>query len=41
MKAARVEIATALNKIKKETTAELEVKLDEGHRRVEAERTCP
>jgi hypothetical protein len=41
MKAARAEIATAFNKIKKETTAELEVKLDEGRRRVEAERTCP
>uniref|UniRef100_A0A453ID11 ATP synthase subunit b', chloroplastic n=4 Tax=Triticinae TaxID=1648030 RepID=A0A453ID11_AEGTS len=37
LKAARAEIAAALNKMKKETTTELEAKLDEGRRRVEAE----
>ncbi|VAI06819.1 unnamed protein product [Triticum turgidum subsp. durum] len=37
LKAARAEIAAALNKMKKETTKELEAKLDEGRRRVEAE----
>ncbi|KAM0836771.1 hypothetical protein ACQ4PT_028663 [Festuca glaucescens] len=37
LKAARAEIAAALNKMKKETTKELEAKLDEGRQRVEAE----
>lgn len=37
LKAARAEIAAALNKMKKETTTELEAKLDEGRRAVEAE----
>ncbi|MCS4558999.1 hypothetical protein L9G74_21505, partial [Shewanella sp. C32] len=36
LKAARAEIAAALNKMKKETTQELEAKLDEGRRRVVA-----
>ena len=39
LKAARAEIAAALNKMKKETSKELEAKLDEGRQRVEAELT--
>ena len=37
MQAAWVEIFTTLNKMKKETSAELEQKLAEGRKRVEAE----
>ncbi|WP_407803801.1 hypothetical protein, partial [Staphylococcus aureus] len=37
MKAARAEIAAALSKMKKETQAEVEVKLAEGRKKVEAE----
>ena len=37
MKAATAEISAALNKMKKETTAELDVKLAEGRKKVEAE----
>ncbi|GAB4831765.1 ATP synthase subunit b 2, partial [Ancistrocladus abbreviatus] len=37
MRAARVEISAALNKMKKETTLEVEAKLAEGRKKVEAE----
>lgn len=37
MKAARAEISSVLNQMKKETTAELETKLAEGRRKVKAE----